>query len=800
MKYFFTFFTACCFFIIPNYCNAQLGMELMGSVDFANNQEVSDIWAYADPFGNEYAIVGAEAGTYIIEVTDPTDPEVLHFVPGTSTIWRDVKVWGSYAYIINENENNQNSVGLTIIDMSELPVDIETHTYNGGNGVIWTNAHNIWIDESGFAYIFGANYGEGGAIILDLKEDFIEPPVVGVYDEYYIHDGYVRGDTLWAAEIYEGTLTVIDVEIKEEPTVLSSVETPGNFAHNCWLDDAGEYIYTTDEISNGFVGAFDVRDIYDMKLVDRIQSEPNQGSVPHNVFVLDNWLITAWYRDGVVVHDCTDPSNLVEVGYFDTFPGAGDGFQGAWGAYPYLPSGNILISDIQSGLNVFSPTYQRACYLHGTVTSQQDGLPIAAVSVQIVDHDQVETTDLFGDFKTGIALAGEYAVEVSKPGYYPKTVEGLVLEHGEVLDIDVELEPQPNFELVAKVKDQVYGNNIDEAIVQLVNGDIIRDAETNALGNFELGTFVIGTYDVLVAKWGYRTQLFEDVLLSPEEGPFIFELEPGYYDDFALDFGWQIGGEATAGIWERGIPNGTTFQGINSNANADVSGDIGDYAMVTGNAPGNNAGADDVDDGYTVMNSPTMDLSNYNKPQLSFHRYFFNGGGNGGPPNDDLTVRLYNGQELIVLDIAGPNDPDLGLWTEKTFIIDDDIPLTSSMVLMVAVGDQPEGHLVEGGFDLFQVIDLEPSIPGVGVEEELLDQDICVFPNPANDFFTVSFTDLPRSTSTLTLFDQLGTAVLVKTLNAASTTIDISKLPRGIYHYTISNAEGKLTSGKLVLI
>jgi hypothetical protein len=43
----------------------------------------------------------------------------------------------------------------------------------------------------------------------------------------------------------------------------------------------------------------------------------------------------------------------VQLSYFDTFPTNNNvGFNGAWGVYPYLPSGNIIISDIQRGLIV----------------------------------------------------------------------------------------------------------------------------------------------------------------------------------------------------------------------------------------------------------------------------------------------------------------------------------------------------------------------------------------------------------------------------------------------------------------
>jgi hypothetical protein len=43
----------------------------------------------------------------------------------------------------------------------------------------------------------------------------------------------------------------------------------------------------------------------------------------------------------------------VETGYFDTYPGSDtDSFSGCWGVYPFAPSGNIYISDRDSGLYV----------------------------------------------------------------------------------------------------------------------------------------------------------------------------------------------------------------------------------------------------------------------------------------------------------------------------------------------------------------------------------------------------------------------------------------------------------------
>jgi choice-of-anchor B domain-containing protein len=53
--------------------------------------------------------------------------------------------------------------------------------------------------------------------------------------------------------------------------------------------------------------------------------------------------------------DVSNTANKVftEIGFFDTYPNNdGANFNGVWSVYPYFPSGNILISDINGGLFV----------------------------------------------------------------------------------------------------------------------------------------------------------------------------------------------------------------------------------------------------------------------------------------------------------------------------------------------------------------------------------------------------------------------------------------------------------------
>ena len=64
--------------------------------------------------------------------------------------------------------------------------------------------------------------------------------------------------------------------------------------------------------------------------------------------------MTSYYCDGVTVVDASDPYNLQEVAYYDTSDSIGGTYSGAWWAYPWLPSNNILVTDRQEGLHILS--------------------------------------------------------------------------------------------------------------------------------------------------------------------------------------------------------------------------------------------------------------------------------------------------------------------------------------------------------------------------------------------------------------------------------------------------------------
>jgi hypothetical protein len=181
--------------------------------------------------------------------------------------------------------------------------------------------------------------------------------VLGNYSTYYLHDGYVRKDTLYGAALWED-IQVIGVALPSQPTTFGRFATPNSFAHNCWLSDDGNTLYTTDEVSNGFVAAYDINDLSNVSERFRNRPQAGTGVIPHNAHVDGNHLVTSYYTFGCHVLDVEFPDLPVLAAYYDTSPNfTGNGFNGAWGAYPYLPSGRVLVNDIETGLWVLEAEY-----------------------------------------------------------------------------------------------------------------------------------------------------------------------------------------------------------------------------------------------------------------------------------------------------------------------------------------------------------------------------------------------------------------------------------------------------------
>ncbi len=658
--------------------------------------ELANIWGWFNPVdGKEYALVGLTTGLSIVDVSNPAVPNELFNIPFANSLWREIKTWGNYAYVTNETGG-----GLLIVDMSNLPASINTYSWTGG-ALGFSTGHTIFIDENGVAYVCGSN-GSLGTLFLDVAANPINPPVLGSYTTRYVHDCYVRGDTMWAAEINNGIFSVVDVSNKSAPVVMATQSTSSSFTHNVWVTEDGRYLYSTDEVSGASVDSYDVSDLTDIQELDRFRPNTTTSSIPHNTYILNNFLVTSWYRDGMRITDATQPDNLIEVGYYDTSPLSGNGFNGAWGVYPYLPSGNALVSDIEGGLFVLTPNYTGAAFIEGVITDQVSGVPLINATISLTGTTMTDLSDLFGRYSTGQAGGGTYTAVVSRAGYVTQTIPGVSLTTASTTTLNVALVPASSYTLNGQVRDALSGAGISSANILLQSGATTYPVTADASGNFSLSGFPSGVYDVYAGKWGYTTSFQTSLSLNPGSGPLNINLNFGYTDDFVFNQGWTVSGSATSGVWQRGEPIGTSFSGLPSNPELDLPADLGSECYVTGNA-GGAVGADDVDNGRTILRSPFFDLSGGGNPQIVYSRWFFNAGGSGSP-NDSLIVKISNGSTTAVLETVTATTPGSGTWVSRSYRILDFVSLSASMQFTVETADAAAtGHLVEGGLDGFSI-------------------------------------------------------------------------------------------------
>lgn len=426
------------------------------NIDFKSNlkfgsNKLSNIWGYTQD-GKEYALVGLTGSNVstdamaIVDVTDPGTPATLFKVAGPASTWREIRTWQHYAYITTEHANN--TFGVTIVDLQYLPDSIRTKQYTE-NGKI-SNVHALHIDD-GYMYLYGASNNIeslGGVNIVSLNDPW-NPAQVGVYNQNYVHDGMVKDNKIYAGEIYKGQFTVIDVTDKTQPVVINSQATPSAFTHNTWLSSDNKILYTTDEVPNAYVASYDVQNLMNIVALDRYKRANNNKAIPHNTYVLNDpavtgnnsdYVITSYYTEGVTVVDATRPANLVEVGNYDTSPLFGSGFQGAWGVYAFLPSGNLLISDMELGLFVLKPNYTRASYLEGNVIDASTSAPVSQPTIKILTTAISKVGKLNGSFTIGIADSGHYQAEVSATGYQSRTID-VHFQNGVVLNETIQLTP-----------------------------------------------------------------------------------------------------------------------------------------------------------------------------------------------------------------------------------------------------------------------------------------------------------------------------------------------------------------------
>jgi choice-of-anchor B domain-containing protein len=347
----------------------------------------SEIWGFVDADDNrEYAILGHRGGTAIFDVTTPATPVLVGNIPGNTSLWREVKALQvpqaggphrAYAYVTTEAPLG----GLQIIDLTNLPTSVSLVNTLAE----FSTSHTLYISNIDYAtnialpgaqpylYIAGANVSGGAYRIYDLTDPvnpaLVTPPPTGTG---YMHDStsmlITDNRTTQCASAHnpcevlvdfnETSVDLWDVTDKDAPVRLSTTTYPtATYVHSGWPTADNQYVIVHDELDelqrnlNTHIYTLDVGDLRTPELVTSYIG--GNGATDHNGYTIGDRYYVSHYKRGLVIFDVANPRALTEVGSFDTYlsPTANSaGTDGAWGVYPFLPSGTLLVSDIENGM------------------------------------------------------------------------------------------------------------------------------------------------------------------------------------------------------------------------------------------------------------------------------------------------------------------------------------------------------------------------------------------------------------------------------------------------------------------
>jgi choice-of-anchor B domain-containing protein len=514
-------------------CN---NMSLLAHVplsDFPSTPiSANDIWGHIDLNNKkEYAIIGLRNGVAVVDVTTPTSPEVIGSISGLSSSWRDIKVyqyfdtstlrWQAYAYSTTEADE-----GLTIIDLNDLENGISLVRRQSTD----STAHNIYIsnvdhglnialtNQKPAVHILGSSNFGGSYRSYSLSDPetlgstYINS--LGTRNDYThdassisINDARAQTDCIQAdntsclviLDFNEDTLRLWDHTDENQVVELGSSSYPNaEYTHSGWWSEDKQYVIVHDELDeqthalNTTLNIFDISSLSTPTLVGT-WSGPTRA-IDHNGFVRGNRYYMSNYERGLTVLDITDPSTPIEVGFFDTFPVSNNaGFNGAWGVYPFLPSGNILVSDINSGL-----------YIIQDQTLENNTGKIAFETQQIA-VDEGQSVSLIVT-KTGIgASAVSYEI---LPG--SADVKDFVLTSGELQWTTNDTQPksivlQTNNDELEEITESVFIRLFDpKNAATLVNPSIVT---VQIMDKMQQGQIVFATDEITVKETDGMVQI-----------------------------------------------------------------------------------------------------------------------------------------------------------------------------------------------------------------------------------------------------------------------------------------------------
>jgi choice-of-anchor B domain-containing protein len=736
--------------IVANQISFQSRMDEL-------DDQWGNCWGYTDPnTGVEYAILGNESGTAIYNLSDPYKPRRTGVIAGPFSIWKELKVYRNYAYVVSEGGGELE--GLQIIDLTNPEEPRLARAYNGA----FSTAHTVAIDTANArCYAMGANSGGGGLRILDISNP-TNPVLLGNWGDLYVHDAYIRGDTAYCACINAGKLMILDVSNPADIDTIGEVSYPNAATHNAWPTEDNDYVLTCDERGGGHLRVWDITDPTDIIQVDDYNPNPNASS--HNVHVRGNLAFISYYTEGLRVLDITNPTNVLEKGFFDEHSGGGL-FAGDWGAFPYYPSGSVLISDIAQGGFLVACDWEKG-KLTGAVRNAATLAPIAGATVRVVENGWTATTTASGQYTLSLD-AGSYTLVAKAFGFADSTSAPVIATTGSTTMTNLSLTAIPQGSVAGVVRDAATNNPLANVWVAL-EGTALGDS-TNASGAYSIPGVPAGAYELHIDELAWIPDSAAIAVSASATTTADRLLGAVFYaNEFEDSLGWTSwasGDNATSGRWLLANPKRTGGGFIQPETDHSAGSEVLERrCWVTGNPAINPpATAGDVDGGKTTLRSPNFDLTGAPDPIVQYYRWYLNDAGlNADTDVWRVDVSSNGGANWVTIESTTQSAAE---WVEKRIRLWDFIQPSSQVTFRFVAEDAGSESIVEALVDDFRIWSGTPTAvsgPDGGWGAAGAPARVALHantPNPSRSSTTISF-DLPRaSDARLTIVSPEGRIV-----------------------------------------
>ncbi len=304
---------------------------------------IPEIWDCA-VFG-DYAYVGGEEGLYLVDISDPEDPQILNSFPEISGFLMEIS--GDYLYLVGEAE--ETGWGIFIFDLQN-PIS--------PNLVAWFEPDLGLEDGDGLSVQNQMIYLAGEDLFQIFDATDFGPPVIGSSGNWSGSGIDLQGNYAYCLSLFPSELHIVDISNPAAPNELGSCNTSypldidllNNYAYVA-EGEAGLRIYNISSPTNPF-----------------FVGEYNTNGFASGVFVQGNLAYVADGAEGLLILNVSNPANPT---YLGSFSGIDAQKVFVSGTYAYLAGNNgfwiLDVSDPEnpSGLGSWQDGFLYDVYVSG---------------------------------------------------------------------------------------------------------------------------------------------------------------------------------------------------------------------------------------------------------------------------------------------------------------------------------------------------------------------------------------------------------------------------------------------------